>query len=76
MSESEEKLKSLLMKGKEESEKVGLQLNIHKQVQSLVWEDSLEEVMATQSGIPAKRTPGTDEPGGLQSMGSQRVRHN
>ena len=30
MSESEEKLKSLLMKGKEESEKVGLQLNIQK----------------------------------------------
>ena len=44
-------------------------------IQSLGWEDSLEEGMATHFGIPAWRIPCTEEPGGLQSMGSQRVRH-
>ena len=44
-------------------------------VQSLDWEDSLEEGMATHSSILAWRVPRTEEPGGLQSMGSQRVRH-
>ena len=39
------------------------------------WEDPLEEGMATHSGILAWRIPWTDEPGGLQSMGWQRVRH-
>ena len=43
-------------------------------VQSLGWEDPLEEGMATHSSIPAWRSPWTEEPGGLQSMGSQRVR--
>ena len=43
-------------------------------VQSLGWEDALEEGMATHSGIIAGRIPGTGEPGGLQSMGLQRVR--
>ena len=38
-------------------------------------EDPLEEGMAIHSSIPAWRTPGTEEPGGLQSMESQRVRH-
>ena len=38
-------------------------------------EDSLEKGMATQSSILAWRIPWTEEPGGLQSMGSQRVRH-
>jgi len=38
-------------------------------------EDPLEEGMATHSSILAWRTPWTEEPGGLQSMGSQRVRH-
>ena len=38
-------------------------------------EDSLEEEMATHSSILAWRIPWTEEPGGLQSMGSQRVRH-
>ena len=42
-------------------------------VQSLGQEDALEE-MATQSSILAWRIPWTEEPGGLQSMGSQRVR--
>jgi len=39
------------------------------------WEDSLEEGMATHSNILAWRIPWTEEPGGLQSRGSQRVRH-
>ena len=43
------------------------------QVQSLSREDSLEEGMATHSSILARRIPWTEEPGGLQSMGSQRV---
>ena len=38
-------------------------------------EDPLEEGMATHSSIPAWRIPWTEEPGGLQSIGSQRVRH-
>ena len=42
-------------------------------VRSLGWEDSLEEGMATHSSILARRIPWTEEPGGLQSMGSQRV---
>ena len=42
--------------------------------QSLGWEDTLEEGMATHSSIPAWRIPWTEEPGGLQSMGLQRVR--
>ena len=44
-------------------------------VQSLGGEDPLEEVMATHSTVLAWRIPRTKEPGGLQSMGSQRVRH-
>ena len=44
-------------------------------VQSLGWEDPLEKEMATHSSILAWRIPWTEEPGGLQSMGSQRVRH-
>ena len=42
-------------------------------VQSLGWEDPLEEGMAIYSSILAWRMPWTEEPGGLQSMGSQRV---
>ena len=38
-------------------------------------EDPLEKGMATHSSILAWRIPWTEEPGGLQSMGSQRVRH-
>ena len=38
-------------------------------------EDPLEKGMATHSGILAWRIPRTEEPSGLQSMGSQRVRH-
>ena len=43
-------------------------------VQSLDWEDPLEEGMVTHSSILAWRIPWTEEPGGLQSLGSQRVR--
>ena len=45
-------------------------------VRSLGQEDPLEKGMATHSSILAWRLPWTEEPGGLQSMGSQRVRHN
>ena len=45
------------------------------QVQSLGWEDPLEEGMATHSSILAWRIPQTEEPGGLWSMDLQRVRH-
>ena len=45
-------------------------------VQSLGWEDPLEEEMATHSSILAWRIPRTEEPGGLQFMGRQRVGHN
>ena len=44
-------------------------------VQSLDWKDPLEKEMATHSSTPAWKIPWTEEPGGLQSMGSQRVRH-
>ena len=45
------------------------------QVQSLGREDLLEKEMATHSSILALRIPWMEEPGGLWSMGSQRVRH-
>ena len=44
-------------------------------VQSLGWEEALEKEMATQSSVLAWRIPRMQEPGGLWSMGSQRVRH-
>ena len=40
---------------------------------SLGWEDALEEEMATYSSVLAWEMPWTEEPGGLRSMGSQRV---
>ena len=43
-------------------------------VRSLGWEDLLEKVMATHSSILAWRIPWTEEPGGLQFLGLQRVR--
>ena len=46
------------------------------QVWSLSEEDSWEKKMATHSSIFAWRIPQTEEPGGLQSMGSRRVGHN
>ena len=44
-------------------------------VRSLGQQDPLEREMATHSSILAWRTPWPEEPGGLQSMGAQRVRH-
>ena len=46
-----------------------------KWVQSLGQEDLLEKEMATHSSIPAWKIAWTEQPRGLQSMGSQRVRH-
>ena len=46
------------------------------QVQSLGWEDPLEKEMAIHSSTIAWKIPWTEEPGRLQSMGSQRVGHN
>ena len=46
------------------------------QVRSLGWEDPLEEKMAIHSNVLAWKIPRTEEPSGLQSMGSQRVGHN
>ena len=45
------------------------------QVQSLGWKDPLKEEMATHYSILAWEIPWTEEPGGLQSMGSQRIGH-
>ena len=45
-------------------------------VRSLAWEDPLEEGVATHSSILAWEIPWTEEPGGLQSIGSQRVGNN
>ena len=44
-------------------------------VRSLGWKDALEKEIATHSGILAWRIPWAEEPGGLQSIGSQRVGH-
>ena len=44
-------------------------------VRSLGWEDPLQKKMATNSYILAWRIPWTEAPGGLQSMGSQKLRH-
>ena len=45
-------------------------------VRSLGWEELLEKAVAPHSSILAWRIPQMEEPGGLQSMGSQRVGHN
>ena len=46
------------------------------QVQSLSQEDPLDKEIATHSSILAWKVPWTEEPGGLQSIMSQKVRHN
>ena len=45
------------------------------QVRSLGWEDPMEKEIATHSSILAWKSPWTEEPGALQSTGSQRVGH-
>ena len=52
-----------------------LDCSAETQVQSLGWEHSLEEEMATHSSSLACRIPWMEEPGGLQSTNLQRVRH-
>ena len=48
---------------------------LETRVKSLGWEDPLRKGMATHSSVRAWRIPWTEEPGGLQSMGSERVGH-
>ena len=50
--------------------------DIREGFRSLGWEDPLEEGMAIHSSILTWRIPWTEEPGGLESIGSQRVGHN
>ena len=45
-------------------------------VRSLSWEDPLEKIIATHSRILAWRIPWTEKPDRIQSIGSQRLRHN
>ena len=52
-----------------------LPASLETQVWSLDWEDPLEEEMETHSRLLAWKIPWTEEPGGLQSMGSQRAGH-
>ena len=52
---------------------MGARRNERIQVQSLDQEDPVEKEMATHSSILAWKIPWTEEPGGLQSMGSQRI---
>ena len=61
--------------GKESTCNAGDRREKEKRVQSLGQEDPLGEEMATHSIILAWKIPWTEEPGGLQSMGSQRVGH-
>ena len=57
------------------SEPQGMQEMQETRVQSLGWEDPLEKEMATHSSILAWRIPWAEEPGRVQAMGLQRVRH-
>ena len=82
MAESKEKLKSLLLKVKEESEKVGLKLSIHetKIMASgpiTSWQIDGETMERVRDFILlGSKIPGTREPGGLLSMGLYKVGHN
>ena len=49
--------------------------DVRDRIQSLDWEDPLEKGMATRSSIVTWEIPWTEEPGGLQSMGLQRIVH-
>ena len=61
-----------MLRGKD---RLAMQKTQETGVQSLGWEDPLEEGMATHSNIFAGKIPWTEEPGGLQSLGSQRAGH-
>ena len=54
---------------------IRIHLQCRRGVQTLGQEDPLEKGMATHSSLLAQRIPWTEEPGGLQSMGLQRVGH-
>ena len=69
MAESEEELKNLLMKVKEESGKAGLKLNIQKTKIMASGSITLEKAMATHSGTLTWKIPWTEEPCRLQTMG-------
>ena len=58
-----------------EAYQVALMVNPPAIAGDMRWEDPLEEGMATHSGIFAWRVPWTEEPGSLQTIGSQRVGH-
>ena len=61
---------------KQQMTDISINISYHlTQVWSLGWEDALEEEMATHSSLLAWRIPWAEEPGGLQTKGSQRVRH-
>ena len=66
---------SLSLVGSAVKESPAMQEPLETWVQFLGWEDPLEEGMATYSSILAWRIPRTEEPDGLQSIGSQRVGH-
>ena len=53
----------------------GMMKTQESQVWSLGWEDPLEQETATPASFLAWKIPGTEDPGGLQSIGSQGVRH-
>ena len=48
---------------------------LESRVRSLGWEDPLTKEMASHSSVLVWKIPWTEKPGGLQSMGSQRLRH-
>ena len=75
MAESKEELKSLLIKVKEESGKVGRKFNIQKTKIMASSPITLEKVMAPHSSTLAWKIPWMEEPGRLQFLGLQRVRH-
>ena len=52
-----------------------MQLTQESRVESLGWEDHLVKEMAAHSSVCAWEIPWTEEPDGLQSMGSQRIRN-
>ena len=52
-----------------------MQEMLERRVRSLSWDNPLEELMVIHSSILAWRNPWTEEPGGLQSVGSQRIGH-
>ena len=75
VAQSRTRLKPLSSSSSSDSDGKESACSVGDPVQSLGWEDPLEKGMATHSSILAWRIPWTEEPGELQSMGLQRVRH-